>query len=171
MGGSSPPAPLFCCLCLHAEIPVFSVLTCISCPVFGEGAVIAWYTNIVVWLKQFSRTSLCVCGWACTSLPLRLTPLDLALLAGHPTCSEYLIARGGKSAGGRVYRAVVTIQMAWRFYLYKVCSYSHRQECQNKMLTGTCTALWIINYHAHTVNDSLNTLVFLYFSLAGENCQ
>ena len=50
----------------------------------------------------------------------RMTPLDLALLAGHSECSDYLIARGGKSAGGQVYRAVVTIQMAWRFYLHKV---------------------------------------------------
>ena len=51
-----------------------------------------------------------------------LTPLDLALLAGHSESSDYLVARGGRSMGGQVYRAVVTLQMAWRFYLHKVHS-------------------------------------------------
>ena len=58
---------------------------------------------------------------------LRVTPLDLALLARHSECSDYLISRGGKSAGGQVYRAVVTIQMAWRFYLHKVRTHVNSQ--------------------------------------------
>ncbi len=59
--------------------------------------------------------------------PCRHSALDLAMLAGHTGCADYLQSVGTPSSGGRYHRAAITIQYVWRFYRHKVCT--HCQLC------------------------------------------
>lgn len=49
----------------------------------------------------------------------RCTPLDLAMLSSHLSCSVFLMSAHAPSGGGRYHRAALTIQAAWRFTRYK----------------------------------------------------
>ena len=84
---------------------------------------IVCYTNVLLFVEFSPLYTAAAYSMLYLFVLLRVTPLDLALLARHSECSDYLIAQGGKSTGGQVYQAVVTIQMAWRFYLHKVRTY------------------------------------------------